>query len=136
MLCAAQISALGRLSSEAAPLRVVPTLLARPRYGNAHDWIVSDMHMRRTGGIKSWGRGGSSPNYCPNIRIQIVDCVIEEANHIANWAISGNWTNKTEHESPPGAGMPKMQFGNGSTVEHTCLIPSDQARSCTTWTSR
>ena len=48
------------------------------------------------------------------IRIQIVDCVIEEGNHINNWAISGNWTNKSEPESPPGAGMPKMQMGNGS----------------------
>jgi hypothetical protein len=90
-------------------------------YGNAHDWIVSNQHMARTGGILSWGRGSKAPNFCPNIRIQIVNCVIEEGNHIANWAISGNWTNKSEPESPPGAGMPKMQIGNGSSVEHKTM---------------
>ena len=83
-------------------------------YGNAHDWIVSGQRMARTAGIISWGRGRKEPNFCPNIRVQIVDCVIEEGNHINNWAISGNWTNKSEPESPPGAGMPKMQMGNGS----------------------
>jgi len=87
-------------------------------YGNAHDWIIAKQHMARTGGIKSWGRGFSAPNFCPNIRVQIVDCVIEETNHIANWAISGNWTNASEPESPVGAGMPKSQIGNGSLVEH------------------
>ena len=81
-------------------------------------WLVVVVAVARTGGIFSWGRGGKEPNFCPNIRVQILDCVIEEANHIANWAISGNWTNKSEPESPPGAGMPKMQFGNGSSVEH------------------
>ena len=39
--------------------------------------------MKRTGGIKSWGRGFKAPNLCPNIRVQIVDCFIEENNHIA-----------------------------------------------------
>ena len=87
-------------------------------YGNAHDWIISHQHMVRTGGILSWGRGFKAPSFCPNIRIQISDCVIEECNHIANWAISGNWTNASEPANPPGAGMPKMQFLNGSTVEH------------------
>merc|ERR1712190_575960 len=38
-------------------------------------------------------------------------------------AISGNWTNKSEPESPPGAGMPKMQIGNGSSVEHKTYPP-------------
>lgn len=50
----------------------------RIRYGNAHDWIISHQHMARTGGILSWGRGSKAPNFCPNIRIQIVNCVIEE----------------------------------------------------------
>ena len=77
-------------------------------YGNAHDWIVSQQHMQRTvrttrrhpchpdsllrcclwqGGIKSWGRGFKAPNLCPNIRVQITDCNIEEVNHIANCKI-------------------------------------------------
>ena len=42
--------------------------------------------------------------------MQITDCNIEEKNNIANWAISGNWTAKSEPASPPGAGMPKMQM--------------------------
>ena len=70
------------------------------------------------GGIKSWGRGFKAPNLCPNIRVQITDCNIEEVNHIANWAISGNWTNTSEPASPPGAGMPKFQH-NASSVSHT-----------------
>ena len=50
--------------------------------------------------------------------MQITDCNIEEVNHIANWCISGNWTNASEPVSPPGAGMPKFQH-NASSVSHT-----------------
>ena len=83
-------------------------------YANAADIIVSQHRFARTEGLLSWGRFngnvGSATNsvkprtpltlnpnatqytcrphtyrYCPNLRVQFVDNVVEEGNHMWNW---------------------------------------------------
>jgi hypothetical protein len=55
------------------------------QYANAADVIVSRHKFARAEGLLSWGRAGGGHVYAPNIRVQFVDNVVEEANHMWNW---------------------------------------------------
>lgn len=54
-------------------------------YANAADVVVTDHHFARTEALLSWGRAASSHTYAPNLRIQFVGNIVEEANHMWNW---------------------------------------------------
>ena len=54
-------------------------------YANAADVIVSKHHFARAEGLLSWGRATGGHVYAPNIRVQFVDNVVEEGNHMWNW---------------------------------------------------
>ena len=54
-------------------------------YGNAHDVVFSRHVFRRTEGLMAWGRGTGPAIYSPNMRIQFIDNVVEETNHLWNW---------------------------------------------------
>ena len=55
-------------------------------YANAADVIVSKHHFARAEGLLSWGRATGGHVYAPNIRVQFVDNVVEEGNHMWNWS--------------------------------------------------
>eukprot|EP01043_Picozoa_sp_COSAG02_P030602 COSAG02_NODE_1962_length_10253_cov_6.942294_2_plen_121_part_00 len=55
------------------------------QYANAADVIVSRHKFARAEGLLSWGRAGGGHVYAPNMRVQFVDNVIEEGNHMWNW---------------------------------------------------
>ena len=58
---------------------------ARAADANAADVIVSQHRFARTEALLSWGRANSPYAYCPNLRVQLVDNVVEEGNHLWNW---------------------------------------------------
>ena len=54
-------------------------------YGTAMDVIVSAHRFERTEGLFAWGRSGGGAVYAPNLRIQLLDNIVVEGNHLWNW---------------------------------------------------